>query len=309
MMQVFEIASFVFASALRMSSPLIFAALGGIMSERSGVINISLEGKMLVGAFAAAVVTYYFHSPVLGLLGGALAGFILASIYSLFVISFKSNQIVTGTAINILAAGIVPLISQALFQNTGSTPEIPMADRFTQFPIILSWVSVVLIWAWFRYSPFGLWHQFAGEHPYALQTSGVDVISTRWCGVLSSGIFAGLGGATLSICLSSNFTRNMTAGRGFMALAALIVGRWRPMTAAVACIFFGLFDAVGITLQGLTLPQPDFDSALLNNFVKFFISTQFVQIIPYLLTVIAVAGFVGRSRPPKALGIPFLKNR
>ena len=297
------------AAAIRMSSPLIFAALGGICSERSGVINIALEGKMLIGAFAAATVTYYTHSAFLGFFAGGLAGLILAAIYGLFVIQFKSNQIVTGTAINLLAAGAVPFLSQIFFQNTGSTPEIPIANRFDYFPIIFSWVCVALIWAWFKYSPYGLWHKFAGEHPDALQTSGIDVVSTRWSGVLLAGFLAGLGGATLSVCLSSNYTRNMTAGRGFMALAALIVGSWRPVYGALACLLFGLFDAIGITLQGIQIPAPNFSSKLLNDIFTFFVSPQFVQIIPYLLTIVIVAGFVGKSRPPKYLGIPYLRNR
>jgi len=308
-MNIFELSLSVGAAAIRMSSPLIFAALGGICSERSGVINIALEGKMLIGAFTAAAVTYYTHSAMLGFLAGGIAGLILAAIYALFVIQFKSNQIVTGTAINILAAGTVPFISQIFFQNTGSTPEIPIANRFDYFPIIFSWVCVVLIWAWFKFSPYGLWHKFAGEHPDALQTSGIDVVATRWSGVLLSGFLAGLGGATLSICLSSNYTRNMTAGRGYMALAALIVGNWRPIPAAIACLLFGFFDAVGITLQEIQIPDPNFSSKFLAGIFSFLISPQFVQIIPYILTIIIVAGFVGKSRPPKFIGVPFLKNR
>ena len=308
-MNFFELSLSIGAAALRMSSPLIFAALGGICSERSGVINIALEGKMLIGAFTAAAVTHFTHSAFLGFFAGGVAGLLLAALYGLFVIQFKSNQIVTGTAINILAAGTVPFISQIFFQNTGSTPEIPIAERFTYFPIIFSWISVGLIWSWFKFSPYGLLHKFAGEHPDALQTSGIDVISTRWSGVLLSGFLAGLGGATLSICLSSNYTRNMTAGRGYMALAALIVGNWRPVFGAVACLLFGLFDAIGIALQGIQITPPHFSSVFLTRLFDFLISPQFVQIIPYILTIVIVAGFVGKSKPPKFIGVPYLKNR
>ena len=308
-MEWINLLSSISGATIRMSAPLIFAALGGLFSERSGIINIALEGKMLAGAFTAAAVTALTHSPFLGFLCGGLAGLVMSAIYGLFVINFKSNQIVTGTAITILAAGTVPFASQILFQNTGSTPEISMHNRFIYEPIIAVWVIVALVWLWFKFSPYGLWHKFAGEHPDALQTSGIDVIRTRWSGVLLSGFLAGLGGATLSICLSSSYTRNMTAGRGYMALAALIVGGWRPIAATIACLAFGFFDALGIMLQGVKIPKPEFEIEFLNPIWNFVISPQFVQIIPYLLTVIIVAGFVGRSKPPKSLGQPYLRNR
>lgn len=290
---LFDLILSIGSATLRMSSPLIFAAIGGICSERCGVINIALEGKMLVGAFTAAAVTYYTHSPWIGFLSGGFAGMFFAAIYAFFVINLRSNQIVTGMAMTILAAGVVPFLSQILFQNTGSTPEIPAADRFEYFPVFFSWVCVVCFSALFRYSPYGLWHHFAGEHPDALSTSGVNVTAVRWSGVLLSGLLAGFGGATLSICLSSNYTRNMTAGRGYMALAGLIVGGWRPVPALLACFAFGLFDSIGITLQSIHLP----------------LSPQLIQIIPYVLTIVIVAKFVGGSRAPKALGMPYFKNR
>ncbi|KAB8038850.1 ABC transporter permease [Silvanigrella paludirubra] len=308
-MEWINLLSSISGATIRMSAPLIFAALGGLFSERSGIINIALEGKMLAGAFTAAAVTTLTHSPLLGFLAGGIAGMVMAAIYGLFVINFKSNQIVTGTAITILAAGCVPFASQILFQNTGSTPEIAMNHRFIHEPIIAVWIIMALVWLWFKYSPYGLWHKFAGEHPDALQTSGIDVINTRWSGVLLSGFLAGLGGATLSICLSSSYTRNMTAGRGYMALAALIVGGWRPIAVALACLAFGFFDALGITLQGIQIPKPNFDIPILSQIWNFVVSPQFIQIIPYLLTIIIVAGFVGKSRPPKALGQPYLRNR
>lgn len=292
-MSIFELIVSIGGATLRMSAPLILTAMGGICSERCGVINIALEGKMLVGAFTAAAVTYYTHSPFLGFFCGGLAGMCLAAIYAFFVIQLRSNQIVTGMAMTILAAGVVPFLSQIIFQNTGSTPEIPTSDRFEMFPIFFSWICVFLLTSLFKYSPYGMWHHFAGEHPDALGTSGVNVIAIRWSGVLLSGFLAGLGGATLSICLSSNYTRNMTAGRGYMSLAALIVGGWRPLAALLACFAFGLFDSIGITLQSIHLP----------------VSPQLIQIIPYILTIVIVAGFVGSSRAPKALGVPYLKNR
>jgi simple sugar transport system permease protein len=308
-MEWINLLSSIFGATIRMSAPLIFAALGGLFSERSGIINIALEGKMLAGAFTAAAVTTLTQSPFLGFLCGGLAGMFMSAIYGLFVINFKSNQIVTGTAITILAAGCVPFIAQLLFQNTGSTPEIPMDNRFIHGPIIAAWVIIGLTWVWFKYTPYGMWHKFAGEHPDALQTSGIDVIKTRWSGILLSGFLAGLGGATLSICLSSSYTRNMTAGRGYMALAALIVGGWKPIAAAFACLAFGFFDALGITLQGIQIPKSIFEFQILNHIWNFVVSPQFIQIIPYILTIVIVAGFVGKSRPPKALGQPYLRNR
>lgn len=308
-MEWINLISSISGTTFRMSAPLIFAALGGLFSERSGIINIALEGKMIAGAFAAAAVTTLTNSPLIGFFAGGIAGMFMSAIYGFFVINLKSNQIVTGTAITILAAGCVPFFSQILFQNTGSTPEIPMENRFIYGPIISIWIIVGLIWLWFKYSPYGMWHQFAGEHPDALQTSGIDVIKTRWSGVLLSGFLAGLGGATLSICLSSSYTRNMTAGRGYMALAALIVGAWKPIAVAVACLAFGFFDAIGIMLQSIHMPKPSFNIPIITNIFNFIISAQFIQIIPYILTIVIVAGFVGKSRPPKALGQPYFKNR
>src|SRR6266446_8782241 len=220
------------ASTFRLSTPLIFAALGGMFSERSGVVNIALEGLMLIGAFGAAVATLATHSPWLGSAGGMAAGLALASIYALFVIRLRANQIVAGTAINMLALGLTPCCCKILYDVTGSTPAIPMGERFTSAPLYLSWALVAICFLWLKYTPAGLWLGFAGEHPDALDAAGVRVNRVRWAAVLLSGALAGLGGATLSVFLSSSFSRNMTAGRGFMALAALIFGKWRPVQTA-----------------------------------------------------------------------------
>jgi general nucleoside transport system permease protein len=285
------------ASTLRVSTPLIFAALGGLFSERAGVINIALEGLMLVGAFGAAVGTYALHSAWLGSGCGLLAGMSLAAVYALFVIRLRANQIVAGTAINLLAMGLTPFLCKVLYDVTGSTPAIPLAQRFVAAPIYLAWVLVALSWVTLRHTRAGLWTVFAGEHPEALDAAGVRVNRVRWAAVLVSGVLAGLGGASLSVFLSSSFSRDMTAGRGFMALAALIFGKWRPVPAALACLLFGFADAVQVRLQGVAIaggrPLP----------------MQFVQILPYLLTMLVLAGFVGRSRPPKALGTSFQRGR
>jgi simple sugar transport system permease protein len=284
------------ASTLRMATPLIFAALGGMFSERSGVVNIALEGMMLVGAFGAAVGTLATASPWLGSACGMGAGALLALVYGLFVIRLRANQIVAGTAINMLALGLTPFLCKIRYDVTGQTPPIPLSERFQTAPLFLSWVLVAACWLWMRHSRSGLWISFAGEHPEALDAAGVRVNRVRWLAVLVSGALAGMGGATLSVFLSSSFSRNMTAGRGFMALAALIFGKWRPVPTALACLLFGFADAVQIRLQGVALwgGKP--------------IPVQFIQILPYFVTILVLAGFVGRSRAPKALGTSFVRG-
>jgi general nucleoside transport system permease protein len=281
------------ASTLRVSTPLIFAAMGGMFSERSGVINIALEGMMLMGSFGAAVGTYVTHSPWIGLACGMGAGMSIAAVYGLFVIRFRANQIVAGMAINMLALGLTPFFCKILFDVTGSTPTIPFNQQFHSAPLYLCWGLVVVCWFWMKYTPTGLWVNFAGENPEALDAAGVRVNRVRWLAMLASGVLSGMGGASLSVYLSSSFSRDMTAGRGYMALAALIFGKWRPVPAAMACLLFGFSEAVEIRLQGVSLwgGQP--------------IPVQFIQILPYVVTVLVLAGFVGHSRAPKALGAPF----
>jgi len=280
-------------STLRVSTPLIFAALGGMFSERSGVVNIALEGKMLLGAFGAAVGTLATHSPWLGGLCGAGCGVALAAIYGWFVISLRADQIVAGMAINMLALGLTPFLCKILYNVTGSTPAIPIGERFQSAPLFIVWLLVPFCWFWTKHTPGGLRVSFAGEHPEALDAAGIRVNRVRWLAVLVSGALAGLGGASLSIYLSSSFSRDMTAGRGFMALAALIFGKWKPVPAAMACLLFGFAEAAQIRLQGIVIwgMEP--------------IPVQFIQILPYVVTILVLAGFVGRSRAPKALGTPF----
>ncbi|HVM47442.1 MAG TPA: ABC transporter permease [Candidatus Acidoferrum sp.] len=280
-------------STLRVSTPLIFAALGGMFSERSGVINIALEGMMLVGAFGAAVGTLATQSPWLGSAWGMGAGVLLALLYGVFVIRLRANQIVAGTAINMLALGLTPFLCKIRYDVTGQTPAIPIGDRFQSAPLYLSWALVAICWLWMKYTRQGLWLRFAGEHPEALDAAGVRVNRVRWAAVAVSGALAGMGGASLSVFLSSSWARNMTAGRGFIALAALIFGKWRPVPTAMACLLFGFADAVETRLEGAKLwgREP--------------IPVQFIQILPYLVTILVLAGFVGRSRAPKALGTVF----
>lgn len=284
------------ASTVRVSTPLVFAALGGLLSERSGVINIALEGLMLVGAFAAAAVSYSTGSPWAGAAAAAGAGATLAAVYAFFVIRLRANQIVAGTAVNMLAMGVTPFASKILFDATGSSPGLPIEARFQVAPVFAACLLIPVVWAWFEFTPSALWMRFAGEHPQALESAGVRVNRVRWVCVVASGILAGLGGATLSIFLSSAYSRNMTAGRGFMALAALIFGKWKPVPTALACLLFGLADALQIRLQGVILwgdsPVP----------------VQFIQILPYLVTMLVLGGVIGQSRAPKALGLPFQRH-
>jgi general nucleoside transport system permease protein len=281
------------SSTLRVSTPLIFAAMGGMFSERSGVINIALEGMMLMGAFTGAVCAYATHSPWLGTIAAAMAGMIFAGLYGICAIRLRANQIVTGMAINMLAFGLTPFLCKVLYDVTGSTPQIPSEQRFQIAPIYLAWVTVLACALWMKYTRQGLWLSFAGEHPAALASAGVRVNRVRWSAVLVSGALAGIGGATLSIFLSSFFSRNMTAGRGFIALAALIFGKWKPLPAAGACLLFGFAEAAQIRLQGVKV------------WGGVVIPVQFVQILPYLLTICVLAGFIGKSRAPKALGSTF----
>ena len=293
------------ASTIRMAAPLILAALGGLFSERSGVINIALEGKMLAGAFTAAAVTYAADmrfgmgnaSPWVGLFAGMLAGILIAAIYALSCIKFKADQVVSGAAINILTLGIPGFLSGALFLSSGSTPQLPKDHLLPQSPWVIAIALGVLVaatWYVIYKTPFGLRLRSVGEKPEA----AVSVSRMRYWGVLLAGALAGIGGAYLSIGQSSLFTRNMTVGRGFIALAALIFGKWRTVQTLLACLLFGFTEAVSIQMQGaVKLPSGED------------IPVQFIHMVPYVLTIVVLAGFIGSSRPPRALGIPYQKEK
>lgn len=287
-----------FWSTVRLSTPLILAALGGMFSERSGVINIGLEGMMLAGAFTAASVTWAVGNPWLGLLAGAAAGLAIASVHAVACVRYKADQVVTGIAINILMIGIPGFLSGALFLSSGSTPQIPKDQLIPWTPIVMAFAAVPIAWYALYRTPFGLRLRSVGENPEAADAAGVNVARVRYSGVLLSGILCGIGGAYLSIGQSSLFTRNMTSGRGFIALAALIFGKWRPVQTMLACLFFGLTEAVTIQMQGVVKLPSGED-----------IPVQFIQIVPYVLTIVVLAGFIGHSRPPRALGRPHEKER
>ena len=299
--EIFSIA--LFFSTIRFATPLIFAALGGMFSERSGVINIALEGLMLAGAFTAAVMTYETSNPFIGFLCGILAGAALAAIYAISVIQFKADQVVAGFGINILMLGLPAMLSSAIYDSAGSTQQIAKEHVLPSYldiniASILAFALVPLCWYVLYKTPFGLRLRAVGENPSAADAAGVSVNKLRYVAVILSGVLAAAGGAYLSIGQSSLFTRGMTAGRGFIALAALILAKWRPVPVLLACLFFGFTEALTIPLASFKLESGE--AAL---------PVQFVQIIPYVLTIIVLAGFIGLSRAPKALGIPYSKEK
>jgi len=298
------------ASTIRLSTPLILAALGGLYSERGGVINIALEGMMLAGAFTAAVIAFYTHNPWVGVLAAVGAGMLVAGVHGVATISYRADQVVSGTAINILFFGVPALLSGAMFESTGATPQLrrdwvlpdvaifsagrfpQLASVFNQKPLVYVAFILVAATSYVIYrTRFGLRLRAVGENPEAADTAGVSVVRMRYAGVLISGALAALGGAYLSIGQNSLFTRNMTAGRGFIALAALIFGKWNPVGAFLACLLFGFAEAISIRMQG-TVNIPN----------------QFIQLIPYVLTMVVLAGFIRRATPPKAIGVPYTKE-
>ncbi len=276
----------------RVSAPLILAALGGMWCERSGVIQIGLEGFILVGSFFGAVSTLSSSNPYYGFLMAGVAGMVLAALYGLVVLRYRANQIVAGTAINLFAMGVPPFFSKIWFDSTGSTPPIPTEAQFKIAPLWITLGIIVMSKYFYDYSRFGIRIRFAGEHPEALTSAGISVLWKRWQGVLISGLLGGFAGATLSTYLSSSFIRNMSAGRGFIALAAVILGKWKPVPTVLACLLFGVTEIAQIRLQGVTLWGNDP------------VPVQWIQILPYLITIVVLAGAVGRSQSPKALGNP-----
>jgi simple sugar transport system permease protein len=294
-------------SVIRLATPLLLAALGGLFSERAGVINIALEGLMLAGAFTAATVTHYSGSPWVGLAAAIAAGMFIALLHAVACIQYRADQVVSGTAINILMLGVPALLSGALFDSTGATPQVPRENLnwysflpnsspfiwIPSLPILIAFALVPIVWYVLYRTPFGLRLRAVGENPEAADTAGVSVARIRYTAVLLSGALAAIGGAYLSIGQSSLFTRNMTAGRGFIALAALIFGKWRPVQTMLACLLFGFAEAIAIQMQGV-IPN---------------IRVEYIQIIPYVLTMIVLAGFIGLSRAPRALGQPYQKER
>ena len=290
-------------STIRLATPLLFAALGGLFSERSGVINIALEGLLLAGAFTAAVVTYETSNPYAGFVSAMAAGALVAAIFAVAVIHFEADQVVAGFAISMLMLGLPAVISGRLYDASGATNQIDKAYLLPEIIIGLPWTSLLafalvpIAWYVLYKTPFGLRLRAAGENPAAADSAGVNVYKLRYTAVILSGVLAAAGGAYLSIGQGSFFTKGMSAGRGYIALAALILAKWKPVPVLFACLFFGFTEA-------LTFVIPD----IARQFSIEEIPVQFVQVVPYVLTIIVLAGFIGLSRAPKALGIPYRKG-
>jgi len=284
------------AQTLRIAIPYLFAAIGGVVSERSGLIALGLEGYMLGGAFCGALASYYSGSPWIGLLGAVAAGVALALLYAFTAIRYRADQVVVGIAINLLVIGLTRFFLRLAFHSSANSPRIPGfgGDQpgaggmsLVGNPLIPIGMLAVALVAWLLYrTPFGLRVRAVGEHPAAATSVGIRVPRIRYSAAALSGGLAALGGAYLALD-QHLFSAEMTAGRGFIALAAVIFGRWDPFRAALACVLFAAAEALQIQLQGAQA-----------------IPSQFVEMIPYALTIVALAGVVGRAVPPAALGRP-----
>ena len=311
-------------STLRLATPLLFACLAGLYSERAGIFDIGLEGKMLMAAMASASVAFLTGSVWAGLCAGMLASLMLAGIHGIASITFRGNQLISGVALNFVASGITVLIAQRLFAQGGRTPPLegnarfepitlPFAEQAQAIPIIgplyhevisghsllvyVALLTVPLTW-WVLYrTRFGLRLRAVGENPAAVDTAGISVVGLRFAAVAITGILCGLAGAYMATALQAGFGREMTAGRGYIALAALIFAKWRPVAALWACLLFGFFQALAL--------RPDVVEAVVQ--VK--VPVPFLDALPYVLTVLVLAGFVGKAIPPRAGGEPYVKER
>lgn len=310
-------------STIRLATPLLLACLAGLFSERAGIFDIGLEGKMLAAAFLSGAIAAVSGDVWVGLLGGIAAAMALSLVHGLASITFKGNQLISGVAINFLASGLTVLVAQNWFAQGGRTPPLsggsrfdgitlPFAETLRDVPVIgpiyyevisghsiLVYVAALAVpatwWVLYR-TRFGLRLRAVGENPAAVDTAGVSVVGYRYAAVMICGLLTGIAGAYLATALAAGFVKEMTAGRGFIALAALIFAKWRPWYALWACLLFGFLDAVGnryqsIEILGLGLP------------------VQFMQALPYILTVVILAGFVGKAIPPRAGGVPYVKER
>lgn len=311
-------------ATLRVATPLILCAMAGLFSERSGIIDISLEGKMLMAAFAAGTLAALTGSAIAGLAGAILVSVMFSLIHGFACITHKGNQVISGLAINILASGLTVTLGIAIFAKGGQTPmlsrearfssiELPFAEAAGAIPFIgpiykeiisghniLVWCALIAVWLTgfviFK-TAFGLRLRAVGEKPEAVDTAGISVSGLRYRAVIIAGILCGIAGAYLSIAHGAGFVREMTAGKGYIALAALIFGNWRPVPALAACLMFGFLDAVAARLQGVEVP-------IIGQ-----IPTDLILVLPYVLTVVLLAGFIGKATPPRAIGRPYVKER
>ena len=316
--------AFLLASSIRLAVPLLCACLAGLWSERAGVVDIGLEGKMLMAAFASGAAAHASGNAWVGLMAGMAASLALALVHGFAAIDQRGNQIVSGAAINMIAAGLTALLGNAWFGRGGATPPLEGDARFQPLvwpgaealhdlpvlgpaykylvsghaaPVYLAFLAVPLTAFVLQSSRFGLRLRAVGENPAAVDTAGVSVRGLRYAGVAICGLLCGLGGTYLSVAQAAGFLPQMTAGKGFIALAALVFAKWRAWPALATCLLFGFLDAVAIRLQGVVLP-----------FIGE-VPVQAVQALPYLMTVVLLAGFIGRAIPPRASGVPYVKER
>ena len=309
-------------STVRLATPLLLACLAGLYSERAGVVDIGLEGKMLVAAFLAGAVSYVTGSVWLGMLAAIAGSTALSMIHGLASITFRGDQLISGVALNFLAAGLTVVVGQAWFGLGGRTPSLsnggrfepitlPFADALADVPVLgpiyeelisghtlLVYVAFALVpltwWVLYR-TRFGLRLRAVGENPSAVDTAGISVVRLRFTALVIAGVLCGLAGAYLAT-LAAGFVKDMTAGRGYIALAALIFAKWRPWYALSATLLFGLLESIGNRYQSIEIGA-------------FEIPVQFMQALPYILTVVILAGFVGKAIPPRAGGSPYVKER
>ena len=314
----------IFGSTLRLATPLLLACLAGLYSERAGIFDIGLEGKMLMAAMASGAVAALTGSAWIGLAAGIGASLVLAALHGIASITFRGNQLISGVALNFLASGITVLVAQRLFGQGGRTPPLagearfnpitlPFVDGLRDIPIfgkfyaevlsghsVLVYIALAMVpltwWVLYR-TRFGLRLRAAGENPAALDTAGVSVAGMRYAAVAITGVLCGLAGAYMATALQAGFGREMTAGRGYIALAALIFAKWRPWYALWATLLFGFFQALAL--------RPDVVERVLT--VKVPVSA--LDALPYILTVVVLAGFIGKAVPPRAGGQPYVKER
>jgi simple sugar transport system permease protein len=311
-------------STLRLATPLLLACLAGLFSERSGIFDIGLEGKMLAAAMASGAVAFLTGSVWAGLLAGIGASLIFAAIHGIASITFRGNQLISGVALNFLASGITVLIAQAMFGQGGRTPPLEGAARFNPITLpfaetlqgvpilgplyhevisghsLLVYVALAMVplsWWVLNRTRFGLRLRAVGENPAAVDTAGVSVVALRFAAVAITGVLCGLAGAYMATALQAGFGREMTAGRGYIALAALIFAKWRPVAALWACLLFGFFQALALR------------SDVVDAVMPFKVPVPVLDALPYILTVIVLAGFIGKAIPPRAGGEPYVKER
>lgn len=323
-MDVFQVFIELAQSTVRVSTPLILAALAGLFTERAGVFDIGLEGKMLGAAFAAGTVAFITQSVAMGLMAAILVSVLLSLVHGYASITQRGSQIVSGVAINFVVAGSTVILGEAWFRQGGRTPalmesarfgtiELPFADALRGLPILgplysdllsghslLTYIAFLMVPAswWILYrTRFGLRLRAVGENPGAVDTAGISVIWLRYRAVICCGILCGIAGAYLSLSANAGFSKGMTAGKGYIALAALIFAKWRPKNILFACLLFGFLDAFAFRYQGYAFP-------LIGK-----VPVQFMQALPFILTVILLAGFIGKAIPPKAGGAPYVKER